>query len=128
MFRLPKLSIAAKLYAIFALMGTATLALAALAVINSRQQASLSADLESAVRGTGEVVKLITSIAEQTNLLALNATIEAARAGEAGRGFADLASHAGYSTASNAAGMWRGSRHGATSTASNRMSRSRSSA
>jgi methyl-accepting chemotaxis protein len=52
MFRLPRLSIAAKLYVIFALMGTATLALAALAVINSRHQASLSADLESAVRGT----------------------------------------------------------------------------
>jgi methyl-accepting chemotaxis protein len=52
MFRLPKLSIAAKLYVIFALMGTATLALAALAVINSRHQAALSADLESAVRGT----------------------------------------------------------------------------
>jgi methyl-accepting chemotaxis protein len=52
MFRLPNFAIAAKLYTIFILLGAATLALAFVAVINSRQQASLSADLESAVRGT----------------------------------------------------------------------------
>jgi methyl-accepting chemotaxis protein len=49
------------------------------------------AELGTATREIGDVVKLITSIAEQTNLLALNATIEAARAGEAGRGFSVVA-------------------------------------
>ncbi len=48
---LPKLSIAAKLYAIFALMATATVALAAVAVINARQHAALTDVFESANSG-----------------------------------------------------------------------------
>ena len=55
MLSLPKLSIAAKLYAIFALLAAATVALAAVAVVNSRQHAVLTAELESAVRGTVNV-------------------------------------------------------------------------
>ncbi|MBV9556458.1 MAG: HAMP domain-containing protein [Pseudolabrys sp.] len=48
---LPKLSIAAKLYAIFALMATATVALAAVAVINAREHAALTDAFESANAG-----------------------------------------------------------------------------
>jgi methyl-accepting chemotaxis protein len=55
MASLPKLSIAAKLYAIFALLAAATVALAAVAVINSRAHATLTSELESAVRGTVNV-------------------------------------------------------------------------
>jgi methyl-accepting chemotaxis protein len=55
MASLPKLSIAAKLYAIFALLAAATVALAAVAVVSSREHAELTAELETAVRGTVNV-------------------------------------------------------------------------
>lgn len=79
---------------------------------NAKQAAALSASTrEIAVRGEGEIQKLILSIqsissdskkiaeitsviddiAFQTNLLALNAAVEAARAGEQGKGFAVVA-------------------------------------
>ena len=48
MVNLPKLSIAAKLYAIFALLATATVALALVAVVNARRHADLNRDYESA--------------------------------------------------------------------------------
>jgi methyl-accepting chemotaxis protein len=51
MVNLPKLSIAAKLYAIFALLATATVALALVAVLNARRNAELNRDYESAFRG-----------------------------------------------------------------------------
>ena len=40
--KLPQLSIAAKLYAIFALLATVTVALAAVAVVNARHHAALT--------------------------------------------------------------------------------------
>jgi len=49
---LPKLSIAAKLYAIFALMATTTLALSAVAVVGARHHAALTAEFESADTGS----------------------------------------------------------------------------
>ena len=49
---LPKLSIAAKLYAIFALMATATAALAAVAITEARHQAALTDEFDSANAGT----------------------------------------------------------------------------
>ena len=55
---LPKLSIAAKLYAIFTLLAAATVALAAVAVVTSRQHAALTAELETAVRGTVNVERV----------------------------------------------------------------------
>jgi methyl-accepting chemotaxis protein len=55
MASLPKLSIAAKLYAIFALLAAAAVALAAVAVVGSRDQAALTSELETAVRGTVNV-------------------------------------------------------------------------
>ena len=45
---LPKLSIAAKLYAIFALLATATVALSVVAVSNARHHAALTDEFESA--------------------------------------------------------------------------------
>jgi methyl-accepting chemotaxis protein len=48
---LPKLSIAAKLYAIFALLATVTLALAAVATINAHRHAALTGEFESAFAG-----------------------------------------------------------------------------
>jgi methyl-accepting chemotaxis protein len=55
---LPKLSIAAKLYAIFALMTTATLALSVVAVSNARHHASLTDEFESANAGTWNVERV----------------------------------------------------------------------
>jgi methyl-accepting chemotaxis protein len=52
---LPKLSIAAKLYAIFALMATMTIALSAVAVQSARQHAALTGDFESANAGSWNV-------------------------------------------------------------------------
>ena len=52
---LPKLSIAAKLYAIFALMATTTLALSVVAVTNARHHAALTDEFDSANAGTWNV-------------------------------------------------------------------------
>ena len=55
---LPKLSIAAKLYAIFALMATITLALSVGAVLNARHHAALTDEFESANAGTWNVERV----------------------------------------------------------------------
>ena len=55
---LPKLSIAAKLYAIFALMATTTLGLAVVAVSNARHHAALTDEFESANAGTWNVERV----------------------------------------------------------------------
>lgn len=54
----PRLSIAAKLYAIFGLLASATLALAAVGVINSRQQAAITDEFESAFHGSMNVERV----------------------------------------------------------------------
>ena len=55
---LPKLSIAAKLYGIFALMAGITLALAIGAVLNARHHAALTDEFESANAGTWNVERV----------------------------------------------------------------------
>jgi len=55
---LPKLSIAAKLYAIFALMATATVVLSMVAVLNARQHAALTASFQSADAGSRAMERL----------------------------------------------------------------------
>ncbi|HEY2757513.1 MAG TPA: methyl-accepting chemotaxis protein [Pseudolabrys sp.] len=55
---LPKLSIAAKLYAIFALMATITVALSVVAVSNARHHQALTDDFESANIGTWNVERV----------------------------------------------------------------------
>ncbi len=57
---LPKLSIAAKLYAIFALMATASLGLSAVATYNARQHAALTVAYESANAGSRTTQRLAT--------------------------------------------------------------------
>ncbi|PWB64157.1 MAG: methyl-accepting chemotaxis protein [Bradyrhizobiaceae bacterium] len=55
---MPKLSIAAKLYAIFALLATATLALAGVAVMNARHHAAMTAEYETSLVGTQNVERV----------------------------------------------------------------------
>jgi methyl-accepting chemotaxis protein len=55
---LPKLSIAAKLYAIFALMATTTIALAVVAVMAARHHKMLTDEFESANSGTWNVERV----------------------------------------------------------------------
>ncbi len=55
---LPKLSISAKLYAIFALMATVTVALSTVAVLNARQHAVLTASFQSADAGSRAMERL----------------------------------------------------------------------
>jgi methyl-accepting chemotaxis protein len=55
---LPKLSIAAKLYAIFALLASTTVALSVVAVTNARQHAALTEEFESANGGTLNVERV----------------------------------------------------------------------
>ena len=55
---LPKLSIAAKLYAIFALMATTTVALSVVAVSNARHHAALTDEFESANAGSWNVERV----------------------------------------------------------------------
>jgi methyl-accepting chemotaxis protein len=54
----PHLSIAAKLYAIFALLATVTIALAGIAAINSREHARLTAALDTAYSGVANVERV----------------------------------------------------------------------
>jgi methyl-accepting chemotaxis protein len=56
--KFPKFSVAAKLYAIFALMATITLALSAFAVSSARYHATLTDDFESANAGTWNVERV----------------------------------------------------------------------
>src|SRR6185369_5482344 len=58
MFKLPSLSIAAKLYTIFALLATATIALTIMAILNSRQNAALTDDFEKAFLGAQNVERV----------------------------------------------------------------------
>ncbi|HXW26794.1 MAG TPA: methyl-accepting chemotaxis protein, partial [Xanthobacteraceae bacterium] len=55
---LPKLSIAAKLYTIFALLAAATMALAGVAVVNSLEHAALSSEIEAASQGALNVERV----------------------------------------------------------------------
>src|SRR5262249_22759221 len=58
MTRLPKFSIASKLYAIFALLATATVVLALVAVINARRHSALTDDFEAAFRGSQNLERI----------------------------------------------------------------------
>ena len=58
MLRLPKLSIAAKLYVVFTLLGVITLLLAAVAAFNARDQAALTHDFEAAFQGSQNVERV----------------------------------------------------------------------
>jgi methyl-accepting chemotaxis protein len=60
--RLPSFSIATKLYAIFALLTTVTLALAAISVLNARRHAQLTEEFGSAFAGTLNVERVNTLI------------------------------------------------------------------
>jgi methyl-accepting chemotaxis protein len=55
---LPRLSIASKLYAIFALLATATVALALIAAVNSRRHAALTAEYKTVLQGAQNVERL----------------------------------------------------------------------
>ena len=55
---LPRLSIATKLYAIFALLAIATVALAAVAVVNARHHNALTQEFEAAAQGAKHVERL----------------------------------------------------------------------
>ena len=56
--KLPRLSIAAKLYTIFALLATATLALAGIALVNVQQQTAMTRDYETSLSGTQNVERV----------------------------------------------------------------------
>ena len=58
MARFFRLSIAAKLYAIFALLATATVALAVVAVVNARRHAALTDKFEAALQGSQNVERI----------------------------------------------------------------------
>ena len=58
MLKLPSLSIAAKLYTIFALLATATITLALMAALNSRQNLALTDDFEKAFLGAQNVERV----------------------------------------------------------------------
>ncbi len=72
--RLPQLSIASKLYAIFALLATATVALAAVAVISAYQHSVLTKEFESVYSGAMDVERvngLIYAVGMETRGLVL---------------------------------------------------------
>ena len=58
MARVPRLSIAAKLYAIFTLLATATVVLALVAVVNARRHAALTDEFEAALQGSQNVERI----------------------------------------------------------------------
>ena len=56
--KLPSLSIAAKLYTIFALLATATLAVAGIAFVNVRHRTAMTHDYETSLTGTQNVERV----------------------------------------------------------------------
>jgi methyl-accepting chemotaxis protein len=75
--RLPQLSIASKLYAIFALLATATVGLAAVAVISAHQHSVLTQEFESVYSGAMDVERvngLIYAVVMETRGIALATT------------------------------------------------------
>src|SRR5947208_14328854 len=56
--RFPRLSIASKLYAIFALLATATVVLALVAVVTARRHAALTDEFESSLQGSQNVERI----------------------------------------------------------------------
>jgi len=75
--RLPQLSIASKLYAIFALLATATMGLAAVAVVSARQHAVLTKEFESVYSGAMDVERvngLIYAVGMETRGISLAAS------------------------------------------------------
>jgi len=58
MLRFPRLSIASKLYAIFALLATATVVLALVAVVTARRHAALTDEFEAALQGSQNVERI----------------------------------------------------------------------
>jgi methyl-accepting chemotaxis protein len=58
MVRFPRLSIAAKLYAIFAFLATATVVLALVAAVTARRHAALTDEFESALQGSQNVERI----------------------------------------------------------------------
>jgi methyl-accepting chemotaxis protein len=54
----PSLSIAAKLYTIFALLATATIALAGIALVNAQHHAAMTSDYETSLSGTQNVERV----------------------------------------------------------------------
>jgi len=79
---LPKLSIAAKLYAIFAALAITTVALAACAVINARSHAALTDEFESANAGSLNVERvsgLIYAVQSAARGIAMSPDAEAAK-------------------------------------------------
>lgn len=82
MLSLPKLSIAAKLYVIFALLATVTLALAAAAAINARSHEELTARFGAAFRGAHyaeEINSQLYAISLESRGIYLSADIAEAR-------------------------------------------------
>src|SRR3954471_10606770 len=77
-----KLSIAAKLYAIFALLATATGVLAAVAVLNAREQAAITAEFDAAFRGMQNVERvngLIYAVVMESRGIYMSADVAAAK-------------------------------------------------
>src|SRR5215203_849240 len=58
MARFPRLSIVAKLYAIFTLLATATVVLALVAVVTARRHAALTDEFEAALQGSQNVERI----------------------------------------------------------------------
>ena len=56
--RFPRLSIAGKLYAIFALLATATVVLALVAVVSARRHAALTDEFDAALQGSQNVERI----------------------------------------------------------------------
>jgi methyl-accepting chemotaxis protein len=78
---LPRLSIATKLYAIFALLAIATVALAAVAVVNARHHDALTQEFEAASQGATHVERLnglIYAVAMESRGVYMSADMDAA--------------------------------------------------
>ena len=80
---LPRLSIATKLYAIFALLATATVVLALVAVVNARHHSALTQEFEAASQGAQNVERLnglIYAVAMESRGIYMSADADAASA------------------------------------------------
>src|SRR5437879_1114511 len=99
MISLPKLSISAKLYTIFALLAATTIGLAGIAVVNSWRHAALTAEVQAAFQGALNVERvdaLIYAVVMESRGIYMTEQLDSKTAAKYGEGLREFNRRIGH--------------------------------